>query len=955
MRSKAFVLALTLGLTALTPWARAQGPAHLALAKREWSAWSILTGLSLDQSGSVWLADDQYLYRYDGARFVRASHVQKGILKYQDAGESRWLVDKKGGIVGWSPNRPPLRVKGPRLKEKNYEVTLWVDPEGNPYYLSRSVFVRVRDGAVEQVPRPPGVEPDEIGAIAFSPAGDLLLATRRGLWRLGSDGAQRIEERATLAVAYDPEGRAILFTAGGGLWSLGDGSSEPLLLHQEEPLAEYRHIVPTKDALWLVPKESGNEVLRLARPDFHVSGRLRLPLAPMFAIADRSGSLWAGHRSGIVMQVFGRLATTNPADDAGGPIVFTAAERANGDLWYTTLSSLVQQKADGTERRWVEDLPALACVRSIASLPNDQLAVATCNHGVAWYESGTFRFIDSKMGLANDRTYGLWPSLEGGVWVGFRWGGAQHVTREVALPAIPGFGERVTAFLESSSGGLWMASPAGVFQWHEGRLSRHAEDHGLTDPDVRSLGRSRKGWLLAGTGQQGLFKLTGDRWQALNAEQPYPSAAVFGIVEASDKYWFSSDLGVSVVDANALDDFLERGGSLPPVLRIDTRDGLRANRCGDRVMPSIVARAGGGVLVPTVMGLASISPPVPPTHGHLELHRLLVDGAHWPVGQGDLQVPSNASSLQAALIVSPLPAPHHAWVDVIWDGTLQRKLPIGESLLVTEIPDGSRTSLELRLRTAFAPEQVLSKVSLRIVRSSRFAQPLTWALGVLACVFIAFVWTALRDWRQRQQFSLVIEERNRIARDLHDTLAQGFTALGYHLKRLGRSLGAAPERSRILLEELTELLRVVRLESRHAIWDLRSEGLARRDLVRAVQELAEQSALASGADVRFSTRGTPRDLPEDAQTHLLRIAQEALANALGHGRATVVELTLEFSDKEARLSIADNGSGMADAPRKAGHFGMLGMTERAERLGGFIEFGSGAAGGVVVRVTVPLA
>jgi two-component system NarL family sensor kinase len=199
------------------------------------------------------------------------------------------------------------------------------------------------------------------------------------------------------------------------------------------------------------------------------------------------------------------------------------------------------------------------------------------------------------------------------------------------------------------------------------------------------------------------------------------------------------------------------------------------------------------------------------------------------------------------------------------------------------------------------------------------------------------------------------EERTRIAREIHDTLAQGLTAIGLHVEGALRHLESDPGVARERLERALATSRESLEEARRSVLDLRTAPLAGRPLVEALRALGR--AFTSETGVRVQVRAADGDgpaLPLRVEAELFRIAQEALANVRNHAGATEVEIALATGPDGVRLTIRDDGQGFDPAVPAAGRFGLLGMRERARRLGGRLRVTSRPGRGTTVVAQAPL-
>ena len=206
------------------------------------------------------------------------------------------------------------------------------------------------------------------------------------------------------------------------------------------------------------------------------------------------------------------------------------------------------------------------------------------------------------------------------------------------------------------------------------------------------------------------------------------------------------------------------------------------------------------------------------------------------------------------------------------------------------------------------------------------------------------------------QFKAVLSERTRLAQELHDTVEQTLTGIALQLDTAAKLYASKPELAQDHLGLARSLMAKSQVELRRSVWDLRQRALEQFDLPGALLESARQITQAADLQVELQTTGPVQRLPEVVEENLLRIGQEALTNVIKHSRATQVNLRLEFEPQRVILQIQDNGIGFdlsSCAGPRNGHFGLLGMSERARRLGGRFLPVSAAGLGTVVRVEVP--
>jgi len=203
-------------------------------------------------------------------------------------------------------------------------------------------------------------------------------------------------------------------------------------------------------------------------------------------------------------------------------------------------------------------------------------------------------------------------------------------------------------------------------------------------------------------------------------------------------------------------------------------------------------------------------------------------------------------------------------------------------------------------------------------------------------------------------FALLTAERTRLARELHDTLEQTLASVGLQLDAAKGFFGEQPDHSEKLLDSATELLRESQAEVRRSVWNLRSVKLEEATLVDALQQLASALADANGPVVEVECIGKPVQVPPGVASHLFRVAQEAVTNALKHSQAKHIRISLAFELDGLRLVVADDGCGF-DANNAAadGHFGLRGLRERATAMRGKLDVASKPDAGTRVEIFVP--
>jgi signal transduction histidine kinase len=205
-------------------------------------------------------------------------------------------------------------------------------------------------------------------------------------------------------------------------------------------------------------------------------------------------------------------------------------------------------------------------------------------------------------------------------------------------------------------------------------------------------------------------------------------------------------------------------------------------------------------------------------------------------------------------------------------------------------------------------------------------------------------------------FALLTAERTRLARELHDTLEQSLASAALHLDAANGFFRERPAESERLLEAATRQLRQSQLEVRRSVWNLRALALEQATLPDALRQLGKALADTHGPVIEVRCEGQPQHIPPGDASHLFRIAQEGVTNALKHAGAQKIEIVLAFTPEGVQLQVNDDGCGFDPAAVSLdGHFGLRGLKERAGALGAELTLESQPGAGTRLRLDVPAA
>jgi signal transduction histidine kinase len=246
---------------------------------------------------------------------------------------------------------------------------------------------------------------------------------------------------------------------------------------------------------------------------------------------------------------------------------------------------------------------------------------------------------------------------------------------------------------------------------------------------------------------------------------------------------------------------------------------------------------------------------------------------------------------------------------------------------------------------------------LEIVQEPHFYRTL-WFIGLcllLAAGAVLGIYR-LRLGQLRSRFQAVLDERNRLAREMHDTLIQGCVGVSALLEAqssIGRTEG---NNGHDLLEYARTQIRSTIDEARQAVWNLRGNSVAIASLAPQLEGMTQQVRHEFGIPVEFTVVGKPFALDQSAVHDVLMVTREALYNAVRHGQPRHVKVDVCFEEQRCRVKVSDDGAGFDFASLAAssrGHYGLIGMRERMQRIGGKFVLNSRPGAGTDVVIEVP--
>ncbi|MGD0892649.1 MAG: sensor histidine kinase [Terracidiphilus sp.] len=223
---------------------------------------------------------------------------------------------------------------------------------------------------------------------------------------------------------------------------------------------------------------------------------------------------------------------------------------------------------------------------------------------------------------------------------------------------------------------------------------------------------------------------------------------------------------------------------------------------------------------------------------------------------------------------------------------------------------------------------------------------------VVALGLLVLTMHRLHVRRMRMQFAAVLEERSRLAREMHDTVIQGCVGVSTLLEAAATTQATSPEVSKQVLVRARYQIHETVEDARRSVWNLRHQR-ASRDLAESLRDLSRR--LSQESQVQVFCECEPESVPMEEERHheMLSIAREAAANALQHAHASTITVHLALTLQQVLLSIADDGQRLTCGPENGHHYGLIGMEERALQLGGTLTVTGVPGEGTSVSISIP--
>jgi signal transduction histidine kinase/ligand-binding sensor domain-containing protein len=720
-------------------------------------------------------------------------------------------------------------------------------------------------------------------------------------------------------------------------------------------------------------------------------------------LAGSRGELWIGTNNGLFLL---NKNTDHPQRQSvlGTNSILSTLQDAEGNLWVGTetngLEILRQQNF-----RTVPSLPDHA-ITAITQTSDRAMWVATNGDGLNRWQSGSIQHFSTRNGLPSEIVLALAPGTERSIWVGTPDGlshiEGNHVKNYTSADGLPD--DLVRSLLISDDGSLWIGTRRGLAhlqnnkfviwtqadglksdligvllqshsreslhdlwigtfnglsRFHDGKITTFTTKEGLSGDIITALAEGPSGMLWIGTKRGGLSTWSSAGFTPL-LRNDLPREIDSIIEDDYGNLWLSSTRGITRVSVTAL---LACGSSAncnPHPFSYGRSDGMPTEEAGSIGHPASWKATDGLLWFATRKGIAVTDPAhlaenrIPPS---VVMERFTVDDIEIPLSRAKQNISPGHSSFAFQYAGLSYVAPLKVRYRYILEGFDKQWNEAGSRRIAyyTNLPSG-----HYRFRVQAANNDGLwneAGAQFAFYVQPPFYRKLWFLLlSLLLVAAVVFFLYRLRVRRLQSQFQAVLAERNRVAREIHDTLAQSFVGVSVQLELTAQLLAQSQiSAANTQIDTTRKYVKEGLEEARRSIWNLRAIT-AQHTLPTRLTHLAEKSATKQLA-IRVNIGGTYRPLTPALEDEILRIAQESLTNVARHANATHASVDMHYDSSRLTLIVSDNGRGFKTVdnslPSK-GHFGLQGIHERAAQINAQLTIESSQGKGTTIKLDAPI-
>ena len=984
---------------ALNPALDVSQYAHTSWKVRDGFAKGQIGPIAQTPDGYLWLGTDLGLFRFDGVTAVTwqpppGQTLPSGhITSLLTARDGTLWIGTRNGLVSW---RGGKITQHPAFD--GYSVAALFEDREGVMWVSRGLLsgkwssCTIQNGDV----RCSGGPDEPLSAFYEDRRGNLWVGSLKGFWRW-KPGPPKFypvpAQRNGIHTLSEDDTGTLLIGTYAGIKRLVDDRLEPYRLGTLGDLRVQKMYRDREGSLWV--GTTGQTLIHLHQGTIDVFGRsdgLSADTVHHF-FEDREGNLWASTSEGLDRFRDFAVTTYSAKQGLSNALLVSVLADRNSGLWLGTYEGLKRWDR-GEVISYGRGAPAgptvSARVKEIlgSGLPDGGVQTLFQDArgglwvgmfpGVGYLEHDRFTFVK---GAPGGNVYSIAEDTRGNLWIASQEHGLFRLSPSGDLQEIPpnilGPKDVISVLLaDHSRGGLWIGFlGARLVYFMDGAVrASYTVVDGIGGGRVGNLRLDPDGTVWAAT-EGGLSRVKNGQVATLTSKNGLPCDSVQWAMEDDDRsFWLNTACGLVRISRSELDAWDKAADQEKNSNRriqstvFDASDGIRSVGNVGGYSPHVVRTADGKLWFATLDGVSLIDPRHLPTNKlppPVHVEQIIADRKTYDIN-GELRLPPLARDLQIDYTALSLVAPEKVRFrykleghDKDWQDVGPRRQAFYSDLA----PRSYRFRVSACNNSGVWNE---SGTFLDFSVAPAYYQT-SWFLVSAVAAFVGLIGT-LYQLRLRQvakRFEMRLEERvgerTRIARDFHDTLLQSFQGVLMKFHAVTYLLPDRPAEARRDLDRVIEQARQALTEGRDAVQGLRSSTVITNDLAFALTALGEELAVQLVGQVapmfRVEVEGGSRHLAPLIRDDVYRIASEAVRNAFQHAHASQIEVEIRYDERYLRLRVRDDGRGIDPATLSVGgrdgHYGLVGMQERASLIGGKVVVQSKGDSGTAVELTVP--
>ena len=936
-----------------------------------------ISSLAQTKDGYLWIGATLGLYRFNGLRFASYPFDPDSpplpsldiSSLCPDAEGGLWVSFRNTAILHFKVDGSSVHYGRENGLIANMIDKVMVRPDGSVFAYGGSKIFCLQGERWVDFGKSHGLGRGGVFSVFFDREDNLWVGRDKMLWVL-KKGASRFERFAAdvhyvSSIVQSRTGELWISDAWRSVRPLSDTSPRGVLHIQ----GKAEMLLDTEDNLWVAQDDQGlSRILRIsdgsAPKIVEQTSSVDLSAPRTHALLeDREGNIWVGTDKGLDRYQKTSFSHFRATRLRGYPSLVAADD---GSVWINSHGSPLMRVLNGV----TSTVGTHVNTGPLAKRRNGEICFidATSNELQCYGRQGPTHVHLAKR-LDRDPPINMIEDSDGSLLASFQskglWRFHDNVWEQVRAHSLPP--DDTWGMLSDSEGRLWLG-------YNDNRIVQRKNGEYTTlrvqgEPWSNTLTFYEAGGTIWAAGSNGLCYFDGRQFRRVHALDAELLRGTSGVVmDKLGNLWLNAGAGALRISAEEITRLLADPQHLIKIDVFDENDGLTSQPTQSKRTPSAVSdtngilwfATGGDVvsLDPTRLGRARVVPSV-------LIESVLMDGKP-VVSAPSLSVAVLRTSaarlhdLEISYIGISLGAPERVYYryrllneDKGWQDVGSRR-----QAFYTRLSPGN---YKFEVSASNGEDWNHLAVPLQIEVTPAIYQ--TWWFRLLCVLFIG--WLAWLSFRARMRFvteqvhsrfSERLAERERVARELHDTLLQGFQGLMLRFHLATQTI-PAEEKARLEMEEALDLADLLLIESRDRIRDLRYEALDANSLPNGLMQLCQDCNASRPDWCQFSAAGTPRDLAPVSYQEIYAIAKEAVQNAIRHSEASSLTIELDFDAVGLRLRIADNGKGIdasfLTAKNRANHWGLAGMQERAKNLKADLKLTSSKARGTAVSLTVP--